>query len=346
MKKNIIILLLSIIVVLLLITIKQQSTKQAKYFPVEQQTTQLQKQQKTDNKQEFEDLKQEIAIQKEKISQLKQQLAAVKKTSSRQLRPGNTGNRQLQANNNENTNQPQNPDINSLMKQLRDQGLIPAQNNQDMAPPTLEEKYLPLISNLGLSDEKSRQLLDLLKGYDNPLINHSVAENKIRELLGDEDYKKFQEYERTLPTRLFVDDLAIRMANAGYALTEEQAKAMLQLDPDVIKDIPLSYTPATITLNNLEGSNNGDINEMVDNKMSQTADKFDKTVAKADEILSDKQMKIMHDYLDERFRAQEETADTAAQILPEIISREFLQKISEKNTKNKTTITILPAVKN
>lgn len=206
------------------------------------------------------------------------------------------------------------------------------QQGAKIAPPTLKDKYTPLISSLGLSEDKSNKLLALLKNNDSFLEdNNQQIQDEIHDLLGDDDYAKYQEYEETLPTRLFVDDLAVRLADEGHELTEQQVESMLQMDPETVKGIPLSYSPMSITLNN---SPDGDITDMVDSAIDTSVDRFDETVESAGNILDPDQMEIFDQYLGERFEQKETAAKAASTLLPEILNKEFIQTINNNGSDN------------
>jgi hypothetical protein len=165
--------------------------------------------------------------------------------------------------------------------------------------PTMREKYAALIDSLGLSKEASKKFLALLKKGQDP-----KSQEEMRALLGDEGYATYKEYERTLPTRLFVDDLAIRLLEADCPLTASQAKALLVLDPEVTRGIPLSYNPGMTSLTNPDELTAG----------------FDKTIADTDGTLTEIQKGVMDQYLGERFQAKEKAANAVNGLKSQVLS--------------------------
>lgn len=165
--------------------------------------------------------------------------------------------------------------------------------------PTLREKYAALIDSLGLSNETSKKFLALLKKGQTPM-----TQEEIRALLGDEGYATYKEYERTMPTRLFVDDLAIRLLEADCPLTASQAKALLALDPDITSGIPLSYNPAMTSLKTPD----------------ELTAEFDKTIADTDGMLTEAQKGVMDQYLGERFQAKEKAANAVTGLKSQMMS--------------------------
>ena len=336
MKKNIIIMLLFVSTVALAILHVRKPTTPQVNTPLSQDTvlSELGGQPSADT-QEIAELKKELADKALEIHTLRDQLAVVlaqgsqspstPKSTAPMNKPGNELSTGLQA----------------LIEKLVDGGLVSPQQGRT-PPPTLKEKYADLIDSLRLSDDASDRFIALLK-ESNKLspAAHRQAQKDIRAFLGDEAYAEYKEYERTMPARLFVDDLATHLAEAGYPLTENQAEAMLKLDPNIVSKVPLSYSPVTITLQNLSGN---DVEDMIDATLDESAEMFDRTIANVEDILTKEQMNAMDQYLGERFQETEIAASTANMILPEVINKEFLRTLGSGGSNINTSITIMPII--
>ena len=215
--------------------------------------------------------------------------------------------------------------INDIINKLKESGFL--QNQNGRMPLTVREKYSSLIAQLGLAQNSSDRFIALLerKGMFMSDQENKSIDKDIQALIGEEAFEEFEEYERTMPTRLFVDDIATYFVESGYPLTDEQAEAMLEMDPAQFNDIPLSYSPASITLDTKSG---GSLNDMVDGGIENTILDMDNLVEASGKILNESQMEVFDEYLGDRFQQREAAAETASQILPHIISREFLESVS------------------
>jgi hypothetical protein len=115
----------------------------------------------------------------------------------------------------------------------------------------LSARYAPFVSGLGLSQEQAHKLeaaemaatersldirasaqaqgLSLTDSAVATLLSQSEQELKstVGDLLGDEGYSKLQDYQRTLPTRDFVNTLAGELAFTDSPLNAEQANQLV-----------------------------------------------------------------------------------------------------------------------
>ena len=228
----------------------------------------------------------------------------------------------------------ENPGMQKLLSSLMESGLA---SRTGRRAPSKRDKYAPLLEALGLSGKDADDLLALLNG-SNFLIPSLANSNdeKIKELLGEDGFAAYKEYEKELPSRLFVDDFATDLSEAGLALSDEQYAAMLKLDPDAVKGVPLSYSPMSITLN----GSSGNVEEMVDGAVAKVVDDFSSTLDHAEGILTEGQMEVFDGYLGERLQQKEMAAEVAETILPNVISAEMLKGLGA-NGEMKSSITIM-----
>lgn len=228
----------------------------------------------------------------------------------------------------------ENPGLQKVLSSLMDSDMA---SNKGRRAPSKRDIYAPLLKALGLSGQNADDLLELLND-SNFLIPGLVNSNddKIKELLGEDGFAVYKEYEKELPARLFVDDFATDLAESGLDLSDEQYAAMLKLNPDAVKGVPLSYSPMSITLN----GSSGNVDEMVDGAVGKAVDDFSSTLDHAEGILSEEQMKLFDDYLSERLQQKEKAAEFAETILPNVISPEMLKGLGA-NGEVKSSVTIM-----
>ncbi len=195
--------------------------------------------------------------------------------------------------------------------------LIDMQNANSSAP-TLEDKYSVLFDKIEVSDSVKKKLMALLNKKSNLWLTGGAGEDvdkQISDLLGDK-YDQYKKYEEELPTRLFVDDFASYLAENGHALTGTQVDEFMKLDPDTVKDIPLSYGAVQFKINPTGEEEN--LGDAASNALEDNIVNFDKVDAKAKGVLNDEQKELFDNYLGERFHAKENVADLMDQILPNL----------------------------
>ncbi len=136
--------------------------------------------------------------------------------------------------------------VSQMMSDPRMQEMIQAQHKT-----MIEKMYGPFFKELGLKPEEIEAVMNVLLDSQAPdikkamtLLNgteeekkrnaqemsdqHRQAEEKIKQLLGEEKYSKYQEYQKSLPSRMSVDQFKQELVARNLSLTEAQEKQLLQ----------------------------------------------------------------------------------------------------------------------
>jgi hypothetical protein len=120
----------------------------------------------------------------------------------------------------------------------------------------LDKNYAPFFAQLGLTSEQSAALKDLvlnksladagagmsLMSQQDPTNRTQVFEQakqekdaideQIKQMLGDDNYKQFQSYEKTIPDRMTIGMFKDQQAAGGSVLTPDQEGQLIQLMSD------------------------------------------------------------------------------------------------------------------
>ena len=282
--------------------------------------------------------KESLRKEKDKVAALEAELASCKKTIA-ELRNTTPD---LPATENRVTpvkvksDRVKNGDLAKLIGDLVGKGMV---SQKKRPAPSTREKYAPFIDALGMNAEETDAFLALIGGSNAflPAEMRSYDEEKLKALLGEDGFKMFKEYEHELPARMFADDFAAELAEAGLALSDDQYQDFLKLDPSIVEGIPLSYSPMTITLKSDEGE---DVSKMVDGAVGKAVDNFSATVDQAGKILNENQMAVFDKYMGERLEQKESAAATAEAILPGILNPEMIKSLGG-NVGVQSSVTII-----
>jgi hypothetical protein len=334
--KNAVIGLLSVIVLILVVLYVRRPVEREVIIEKQLGGAESSKQ-INDQEQVINKLKNRLSIKESELKNIREQLVLLQTASISTSVSGVTS---LVAEEEVLNKKEESQDVQSIMEALMANGMIPGKDGA-RKPLSVQEKYSTLIDTLGLSGADEERFMALLgkKGIFLSSEQEKQIDADIKSLLGEDAYGKYQQYEETLPTRLFVDDVAVRLSEAGYPLSDEQAAAMLDIDPSLAKGIPLSYSPASITLSG--DTSGGDVNELVNDAVDGTASDFDQVVAQSEKILNDEQLDVLDDYLDERFKEKEQSANMASELLPKLLNPEFLKN---GGGKVQTSVMVVPSV--
>ncbi len=149
------------------------------------------------------------------------------------------------------TNTAANP-LAAMFKDPKMKELIKSQQKMVMGP-MIEKSYAGLFKQLGLTPEQSAGLKDLLQSkmlvaadLGMSLMDGSLDADKraelgkqiktdtddydaqIKQFLGDENYKAFEGYEKTMPDRMAVGQFRDQLAGSGTPLGAEQEQQLVQ----------------------------------------------------------------------------------------------------------------------
>lgn len=198
--------------------------------------------------------------------------------------------------------------LGALFKDPKMRDMIKSQQ-QAILGPMIDRQYTTLLNQLNLPPEQSQQLRDLLKkkmsvgmeagmsaldGSKDPaqmaeLGKQIKAETdsysaEIKQMLGDANYQKFQEYEQTMPSRMVLSQFNDQLANGPNALGAEQQTQLIQAMTEEQKAFPSMTDPNKL-------APNGDFTAMFTeekiNQMAQDKEKLDAQVlVRARQILT------------------------------------------------------------
>lgn len=180
---------------------------------------------------------------------------------------------------------------------------------QAILGPMIDKQYTAILNQLNLPPDQTQQLRDLLKkkmsvgmeagmsaldGSKDPaqmaeLGKQIKAETdgynaEIKQMLGDANYQKFQEYEQTMPSRMVLSQFNDQMANSPNPLGADQQQQLIQAMTEEQKAFPSMMDPNKV-------APNGDFTAMFTeekiNQMAQDKEKLDAQVlARARQILT------------------------------------------------------------
>lgn len=208
----------------------------------------------------------------------------------------------------------------AIFKDPKMREMIKAQQKAIMGP-MLDKEYGALFQQLHLTPEQTTALKNLIEkkmfaGTDAgfSMLDGSLnvpqradlakqvksqtdkIDNQIKQLLGDEDYQTFQNYEQTVPDRMVVGQFSDQLAGTGMALSAKQQDELIQAMSDERKNFQW-----TTDLNNPSGLANGDYAAMFNgdniNKLAQEEAQLDRGIlTQARQILTPKQLTAFQDF--------------------------------------------------
>jgi hypothetical protein len=185
----------------------------------------------------------------------------------------------------------------SMMKSPEMRDMIKSQQQATLGP-IINREYSDFVKQLNMTPEQSKAFMDLemkkmlgntdagLSLLDDSLDASQRADlakqvkdqadavnAEIKQLLGDDNYKAYQGYEKTLPDRLTMNQLNDQLAGTGTPLTSDQQTQLMQ----VMSEARSSFT-WTSTLNQRDANSSADIASML------TQDNIDKYVAEHEQF--------------------------------------------------------------
>lgn len=138
---------------------------------------------------------------------------------------------------------PKNPFTGMLEKMLKNPLARKAMMSQQLT--VLKPMYADLIKQLGLNPEQSEQFFQLLAEQNSMALEAGLDANKadpqkltdslaasdaaFKELLGEEGYQNYQTYQRTIPDRASLTQIAAQMSAQNIPLRPDQSSGLLQI---------------------------------------------------------------------------------------------------------------------
>jgi hypothetical protein len=142
------------------------------------------------------------------------------------------------------------------------------------------------------SNLDSAQRADLVKQVKNQT---DSIDNQIKQFLGDQNYQTFQTYEKTLPERMTVGQLADQLTGTATALSAEQQQQLVQAMGDVRGNF--KWTVDLSQQNAAGGDFTAMFTEANINTFAQEKERLDQqTLTKAQAILTPDQLTAFQDF--------------------------------------------------
>lgn len=194
--------------------------------------------------------------------------------------------------------------------------------------------YEDLIKSLGLDEEKAAAFRELLSkqsggisfrvmGADGELHDELEGmlgslsgrqDSAIRELLGDEDFAKYQSFAETESARMVVSEFEDRLSADNLALGEDQRNALIELFQSVRTVDQEGATDLNDGLSfNLDGEQ--PLDDKVEGSLDSLVARYDAVAKDAEAVLSDEQSANLRSYLNQKLEHKEMEGELAREFL-------------------------------
>ena len=123
----------------------------------------------------------------------------------------------------------------------------------------------------------------------------------IKQLLGEEKFSKYQEYTKTIPDRMFIDEFRLELTNTGAPLQDSQAKALMKIMFEESAKTPNLDEDEAAAMQNLLKDPYASLSDDAISKMFQSRREANQRVLnQAGSFLSAEQLKVLASFYEKQ----------------------------------------------
>jgi len=124
---------------------------------------------------------------------------------------------------------------------------------------------------------------------------------QIKQLLGEEKFSKYQEYTKTIPDRMFIDEFRLELTNTGAPLQDSQAKALMKIMFEESAKTPNLDEDEAAAMQNLLKDPYASLSDDAISKMFQSRREANQRVLnQAGSFLSAEQLKVLASFYEKQ----------------------------------------------